>query len=207
MQIIDRQVYINGVKAKNPKNLQFRYLVKHPTPLNEKKFAEWKISEEDQQYYNSKGANYKILVLSNEQKELVQSMDSRIEIIPNDMYWINFPDDFTLSELSILGIDNGNIRTSSGSNRLLLTLSKKQVTAIQGLHTAIEVKAYEESDRLFPHDPVNFSGWSVDNYGPIWVPKAGATITITPNLYQEITYYDYNFSFDLSLVYKLSMVS
>ena len=72
MQIIDRQVYINGVKAQNPKNLQFRYLVKHPTPLNEKKFAEWKISEEDQQYYNSKGPNYKMLILSEEQKELIQ---------------------------------------------------------------------------------------------------------------------------------------
>ena len=181
MQIIDRQVYINGVKAENPKKLQFRYLVKHPTPLNEKKFAEWGISEEDQQYYNSKGANYKMLVLSNQQKEQVQSMDRRIEIIPNDMYWVEFPKDFTLSELSNIGVDNGNIRTSSSNNRLLLTLTKEQVSTIQGLDSAIKVKAYEESDRLFPHDPTNFKGWSVDNYGPIWVPKAGATITITPN--------------------------
>lgn len=181
MQIIDRQVYINGVKAENPKHLQFRYLVKHPTPLNEKKFADWGISQEDQQYYNSKGANYKMLVLSNQQKELIQGMDSGIEIIPNDMYWVNFPNDFTLSQLKDIGVDNGNIRTSSGSNRLLLTLSKEQVTTIQALNEAITVEAYEESDRLFPHDPANFKGWSADNYGPIWVPKAGATIKITPN--------------------------
>ncbi len=37
-----------------------------------------------------------------------------------------------------------------------------------------------DSKRLFPHDPENFRDWSVDNYGPIWIPKEGATVTLTP---------------------------
>ena len=32
---------------------------------------------------------------------------------------------------------------------------------------------------LFPHD-TNYFKWSVDNFGPLWVPKAGATIQLTP---------------------------
>ena len=32
--------------------------------------------------------------------------------------------------------------------------------------------------KLFPHDPQNNPGWSVDNYGPVWIPKAGETIAL-----------------------------
>jgi signal peptidase I len=30
---------------------------------------------------------------------------------------------------------------------------------------------------------VTLNGWTVDNYGPIWIPKKGATITLTPQTY------------------------
>ena len=33
-----------------------------------------------------------------------------------------------------------------------------------------------EDNLLFPHDP-NYN-WSVDNFGPLWIPKKGATITL-----------------------------
>jgi signal peptidase I len=42
---------------------------------------------------------------------------------------------------------------------------------------------------LFPHDPENFKGWTIDDFGPIWIPKKGATVTISPDniaLYQRI---------------------
>lgn len=32
---------------------------------------------------------------------------------------------------------------------------------------------------VFPYDTTYFK-WTVDNYGPVWVPKKGATITLTP---------------------------
>jgi len=38
------------------------------------------------------------------------------------------------------------------------------------------------SESLFPYyDTVH--QWSVDNYGPIWIPKKGATLTLTPENY------------------------
>jgi len=33
---------------------------------------------------------------------------------------------------------------------------------------------------LFPHSPAQFPDWTTDNYGTIWIPKKGVTITLTP---------------------------
>jgi len=35
------------------------------------------------------------------------------------------------------------------------------------------------SDPVFPYDTTYFK-WSLDNFGPVWVPKKGATIQLTP---------------------------
>lgn len=189
IQIIDRQVHIDGQPVKNPKNLQYRYLVKHPTQFNMRNFGDWGITEEDQQYYNASGPNHKMLILSADQKAKIQAMDPTLELILNDMYWVNFPANFDKSQLLTVGIDNAHIRASANENRLLITLSKAQKAALENMDTDLIVENYEESDRLFPHDPANFKGWTVDNYGPVWVPKAGASLTLTPKniaLYQRI---------------------
>ncbi len=42
---------------------------------------------------------------------------------------------------------------------------------------------------LFPHDPVHFGKWTVDNYGPIYIPKKGATVALKPEtiaLYRRV---------------------
>jgi len=33
---------------------------------------------------------------------------------------------------------------------------------------------------LFPRDPAHFANWTFDNYGPIYIPKKGATVQLTP---------------------------
>jgi len=178
LQIIDRQVYINEVAVKNPKNLQYRYLVKHQIPLNENRFSDWGITEEDQQYYNSKGPTHKMLVLSAEQKAKIQSMGNNIEIIHNDMYWVDFPANYNKTQLIDFGINDAHVRASASATRLLLTLTKTQKTALQATDSNLNIKRYSESDRLFPHDSENFGGWNVDNYGPLWIPKAGETLPL-----------------------------
>lgn len=40
---------------------------------------------------------------------------------------------------------------------------------------------------LFPHDPAINSTWTVDNYGPIYIPKKGETIQLTP---QNIAFFE-----------------
>ncbi len=181
LQIIDRQLYINGKAAKNPTNVQFRYLVKHKGPLSERNFSDWGISPEDQLYYND-GTNpasetHKMLVLSEAQKEKIKTMDPSIEIIPNDMYWVNLPAGMDRAILQTWGVDEGNLRFGNGS-RLMYTLKKEQADSLRA--NGISVAYNYETARLFPHDPDNFKNNSVDNYGPLYVPKKGATVIITP---------------------------
>ena len=196
LQIIDRQVYIDGVPVKNPQNIQFRYLVKFNQPVYEKKLSEWGISKEDREYMNGQGPNHAMMILSQKQKELLKKVDPNVEFIHNDMYWVTLPPQFPRNSLLKWGIDDSNVRGSNSSNRLLLTLTPTQVDSLEYSNLPLEVKAYDESDRLFPNDPINFSGWTVDNYGPIWVPKAGETVQLNDcniNLYKRIiTLYEGN---------------
>ncbi len=37
----------------------------------------------------------------------------------------------------------------------------------------------EPGVNMFPHDPEHYGTWTNDNYGPIWIPKAGVTIPIS----------------------------
>jgi len=123
IQVIDRQLYVNGKPAENPKNIQFTYQVNIPGSINTSQFEEWGISQEDQR---AQGPGYMILVLSEEQKQKVQSLDPGIQITPFDL-------------------------TKNNPN----------------------------PNNLFPYDPVHFGGWTVDNYGPVYIPKKGATISLS----------------------------
>ncbi len=131
LQIINRQVYINGQAATNPKNLQFMYQI-NSNGLNWKKVQDMGI-----QIPQNKVVPY---YLSNSQVEELKKMDPNIKI-----------EHFDMSPYS------------SG---------------------------------LFPHDPNNFANWTVDNYGPIYIPKKGATVDLNPQtiaLYRRvIDVYDRN---------------
>ena len=73
---------------------------------------------------------------------------------------------------------------------MILTEAEKE--ALQAIDSKIAFQPYPFTSRpmeLFPHDPTHFPSWSVDNYGPIWIPKEGATVTLTTEniaLYRRI---------------------
>lgn len=82
-----------------------------------------------------------------------------------------------------VGINVHEVQVLNGQ-KLLLALNQKQVDFIKEIAPGAEVEIYSNSPdtqtslRLFPHDPTNFPGWTIDDYGPIWIPKAGKTIDI-----------------------------
>ncbi len=127
LQIIDKQIYLNGKAVTNPKHLQFLYEIKMPpnVSINTKKLDQWGIDFGD----NAMGGRdlftmgYGVLFLDNEQVEKLKSMDPGVVITP------------------------------------------------------IPQKA--DPEKLFPFDTIIGKNWSVDNYGPIWIPKAGATTNLT----------------------------
>lgn len=128
IQIINRQVYINGEEAKNPKNIQFLYRVSSPTTINTRNFSKWGISDEDIQQVQQAQFNNGMtiaIVLNEEQKEKIKALDPNIQI-----EYIEYGD-----------------------------MTKDRAS-------------------MFPHDPVFASGWTVDNFGPLYIPKAGETVSI-----------------------------
>lgn len=133
LQIIERQVYINGKPSKNPENMQFLYRVKWPEGnVNLSRLKDWGIGDTD---------------------------------------------------TDIVG---------SASRPAGYFLNEKEKEKLESIGNGIEVEVYKnvaEPRKLFPHDPANFPNWSVDDYGPIWMPKEGVTIDLKPSniaLYERI---------------------
>jgi signal peptidase I len=73
-----------------------------------------------------------------------------------------------------------------------LFLNQEQYENLNSVSDKVSVQIYSpkpEPLALFPHDPKHFPDWSLDNYGPIWIPKAGVSIDISPQniaLYRRI---------------------
>ncbi len=125
LQIIDRQVYINGEPGKNPENMQFLYTVEFSETPRLEAFADDGIAADDVRQLGDK--TYAIF-LSEDQRALLQRADPAAKI------------------------ENYNFAPRSTAPTL----------------------------QLFPHDTKYFGKWTVDNFGPIWIPKKGATIDLTP---------------------------
>lgn len=142
IQIINRELYINGARAEDPKNIQFLYYLNYPADFDIrpslKRMEEWGIENNasvgDVSVDRSTG-RVVALILSNEQKEKVESIDPNISIQP-----------------------------------------------------VIYDKNIDSPAQIFPHDPKNYQ-WTRDEYGPLWIPKAGATVELnekTLPLYRRV---------------------
>jgi signal peptidase I len=68
------------------------------------------------------------------------------------------------------------------SYRINITLSEvEKLKKVPGVIPASITKEVDSSENggVFPYDTTYFK-WSVDNFGPVWVPKKGVTINLTP---------------------------
>jgi len=119
IQIIDRQVYVNGKKAENPEDRQFNYeIITNGTPVYKKQLRLMGISEEDIHNWNQ----YGFIPLTEENVNKIKTLPNVIDVKP--------------------------------------------IISPAGLW----------DQRLFPFDS-NYK-FSLDNYGPIYIPKAGTSVDI-----------------------------
>ncbi len=73
-------------------------------------------------------------------------------------------------------------------NQSLYFLDSVQVRKIKAMDTGMIIRVYPQDHRndLFPFDTPLSQNWTVDNYGPIYIPKAGTTTPL--NLENLSTY-------------------
>jgi signal peptidase I len=95
-------------------------------------------------------------------------------------------DETVMKEEYDVDINNGDEFQQAGSNnkfRMLLTARAKEKMLKSGLAKNIvaEMDTSLVTGKVFPWD--NMHRWTVDEFGPIWIPKKGATLTLTTENY------------------------
>ncbi len=105
-------------------------------------------------------------------------------------YYIPANSNINLKKLEDWGISKQyDIDTKNDPTVIRLTLSKAELEKVQSLIPNIEIKRYpNRPGNSFPHSEVS-RDWTVDDYGPIWIPKKGATTQLTAEniaFYQRI---------------------
>lgn len=105
------------------------------------------------------------------------------------LYQVQLPQNVSINnkKLDKWGIDSGD--NAAGGPQLFnggqgfLYLDNEQVDKLKSLDANVKIQPYPqtaEPTKLFPFDTIIGKNWSLDNYGPIWIPKAGATTALNP---------------------------
>jgi signal peptidase I len=83
LQIIDRQVYINGEKATNPDRIQYACLISHPAglQLSKKERKNLNLNEEDLQQVD---LNRYVAMLNSEQRQTIEKKGFEVQILSED---------------------------------------------------------------------------------------------------------------------------
>jgi len=82
-----------------------------------------------------------------------------------------------LAEAGVELNDLADYQMGNGMYYLNLTQSEKEkVSKLQGIDS-MHIYLHSPSYDIFPRD-LSIANWSIDNFGPLWVPKKGATIEL-----------------------------
>lgn len=68
--------------------------------------------------------------------------------------------------------------SSNGSNAYTIYLREEDITYLKTQQNVVSITPVIENNPVFPYDAYNH--WTPDNFGPLWIPKKGATLALTP---------------------------
>ncbi len=168
LQIIDRQVYINGQAVQNPQKIQFRTLVSTPSPINDKKLED--IGIDPSADISTRGTGYFVGSLSPDEVDALEQI-AGVKTLAVSEYLLTR----AVPNIQQIAKNLGFLPGQLNPNGLLL-LTPAQYDSLSMRKFPLR-PALGKLD-LFPHDPKITKGWTVDNYGPIYIPKKGETIRI-----------------------------
>ncbi len=94
----------------------------------------------------------------------------------------------TSSPLSAYAIEQmGITELSGGGNFYYSPLTEKMVEQLKAMDNVTKVERYVAQEQCFPYS--DEYAWTADNMGPLWIPKAGATIELNSKtwpLYERV---------------------
>ena len=94
-------------------------------------------------------------------------------------------DDLTMQEeydVDIVNSEKGEFFETStkGTYQMLLTTEAKDKMLANGFAKSV-TPIMAPAEYVYPYDTIH--RWTEDNFGPIWIPKKGTTLTLTPENY------------------------
>lgn len=150
LEIKDKVVYVDGKAVEQPKNVQFDYNLVLSRPLTEQQRRELGISLED--------------------LERLQPLHA--QNITNEL-------------CAILDISRGLADTLRRANRAVIVgqlpltaESYERLKVDKRLCKSIKVVNQDYTQGIYPLN--GNTGWSIDNYGPVWIPEKGKSVELTP---------------------------
>ncbi|MFT3680973.1 MAG: S26 family signal peptidase [Ferruginibacter sp.] len=99
-------------------------------------------------------------------------------------YWYKGPQTYLDAEaLKPMGInvreDQGDIDTRTTPGRIKVNITNEEYNKLSPSNKALFERVVEApSSQVFPYYNAA-SGWSIDNFGPLWIPAKGATIDLS----------------------------
>jgi len=151
LQVINNEVYINGTQQPLPKNAQFNYFVEtQGNLLSDRQLRTLNVSMED--------------------RMLVNNMQSAYYIFES------------------IGIEKNEEGSFNPVYHIPLTKTALQKLEKDGWARSVHIEpdsifekyyafiGYGNVNTIYPY--VDSLGWSRDNYGPIWIPRKGATVEL-----------------------------
>lgn len=186
LKIVNKQVYINGIAMKNPTEIQYQYIVYFPEnfSLPERKFNEWNIhrsqgdigdryvvfmSDEKYSEIMTKYPNTKLSKQTAQPKTGIDSTQSNYLYVVEQMI-----DDKDIARWGVSKAEFGIAK--------VMILSEGQKKKVQSLAPGIKIFEYQHGtagSSLFPFDNKINKAWTIDNFGPLWIPKAGVTVPLS----------------------------
>jgi signal peptidase I len=180
LQIKNRTIYINGQAQQSPTFVQYQYLVTSNNPsYNKKKLSAMGISPEDQ------GETELIQLDSAQYKAFVTNTKANLSEISTSgntgskFYRISGVNDNAAVTQIRTFLESSGLKNNLKLVKILV-LNQKQIDELKqsdNTATFTIINNTSADDHFFPFDSKKYP-WSMDNYGPIWIPKAGATTKI-----------------------------
>ncbi|CAI8441745.1 MAG: Uncharacterised protein [Polaribacter sejongensis] len=160
--------YINGKKNALPERakLQFYYTYEAKKTISQSTYPKFLIGKQ-------RTGVYKILseYWNNEKVQKAIKKNGNLSKIGADSLYTE-----------VVGGINSNfarkLKMFSVENKININLTEEEAARLEEYPLAVSVKKinHDIDNAIFPH--VEKLGWSQDNFGPIYIPKAGATVKI-----------------------------
>ena len=168
LEMRDGYFYINGKKNELPyrAKLQFYYTFESKKPISQTTYPKFLLGKE-------RTGVYKVLTKyweDNKFQEALKKNGSLSKIGQDSLY------------TEVAGGVNPNfakrLKMISVDNKININLTDEEVARLEKYPLTLSVKKINHGadNAIFPH--IKELGWSQDNFGPIYIPKAGATVKL-----------------------------